>query len=105
MSMGATKPVYWTKVLLPIGISFFTFHELSYIIDVYRGVNKPMKKITDYAVYILLFPQLIAGPIIRYKEIANQIIDRKHQENIDNKLTGFFRFVIGFQKKCLLPMC
>jgi alginate O-acetyltransferase complex protein AlgI len=101
-SFGAREPIQWTSVALPIGISFFTFHELSYIIDVYRGVNKPMKRITDYAVYILLFPQLIAGPIIRYKEIANQIIDRHHQETIDNRLTGFFRFVIGLSKKVLI---
>lgn len=101
-SFGAKGPIHWTSVALPIGISFFTFHELSYIIDVYRGVNKPMKRITDYAVYILLFPQLIAGPIIRYKEIANQIIDRHHQENIDNKLTGLFRFIIGLSKKVLI---
>jgi alginate O-acetyltransferase complex protein AlgI len=101
-SIGSTSHIKWTHIALPIGISFFTFHELSYIIDVYRGVNKPMKRIADYAVYILLFPQLIAGPIIRYKEIANQIIDRQHQETIDNKLTGFFRFVIGLSKKVLI---
>lgn len=101
-NFGASGPIKWTAIALPIGISFFTFHELSYIIDVYRGVNKPMKRIIDYAVYILLFPQLIAGPIIRYKEIANQIIDRHHQETIDNKLTGFFRFVIGLSKKVLI---
>jgi alginate O-acetyltransferase complex protein AlgI len=94
--------VSWTTVVLPIGISFFTFHELSYIIDVYRGVNKPMKRLADYAVYILLFPQLIAGPIIRYKEIANQIIDRKSEETIDNKLTGMLRFIIGLSKKVLI---
>ncbi len=92
----------WTKVALPIGISFFTFHELSYIIDVYRGVNKPMKRLIDYAVYILLFPQLIAGPIIRYKEIANQIIDRKSQETNNNRLTGMLRFIIGLSKKVLI---
>ncbi len=96
------KQVGWTQVALPIGISFFTFHELSYIIDVYRGVNKPMKRLIDYAVYILLFPQLIAGPIIRYKEISNQIIDRKSQETFDNKLTGMLRFIIGLSKKVLI---
>ncbi len=100
--MGASNPVRWTHVALPIGISFFTFHELSYIIDVYRGVNRPMKRIWDYAVYILLFPQLIAGPIIRYKEISHQIIDRKAQETVDNRLLGFFRFVIGLAKKVLI---
>ncbi|CAN5603498.1 MBOAT family O-acyltransferase [soil metagenome] len=94
--------VGWTHIALPIGISFFTFHELSYIIDVYRGVNKPMKRLADYAVYILLFPQLIAGPIIRYKEIAGQILDRKSQETIDNKLTGLLRFIIGLSKKVLI---
>ncbi len=96
------KQVAWTQIALPIGISFFTFHELSYIIDVYRGVNKPMKRLVDYAVYILLFPQLIAGPIIRYKEIAHQIIDRRSQETIDNKLTGMLRFIIGLSKKVLI---
>ena len=96
------REIEWTQILLPIGISFFTFHELSYIVDVYRGVNKPMDKLRDYAVYILNFPQLIAGPIIRYNEIANQIIDRKNQEKIDNKLTGFFRFIIGLSKKVLI---
>ncbi len=102
ISLGTTSPIRWTHIALPIGISFFTFHELSYIIDVYRGVNRPMKRIWDYAVYILLFPQLIAGPIIRYKEIAHQIIDRRDQENIDNRLLGFFRFVIGLTKKVLI---
>lgn len=96
------KQVGWTQVALPIGISFFTFHELSYIIDVFRGVNKPMKRLIDYAVYILLFPQLIAGPIIRYKEISSQIIDRKNQETFDNKLTGMLRFIIGLSKKVLI---
>ena len=96
------KELGWIHVALPIGISFFTFHELSYIIDVYRGVNKPMKRLIDYAVYILLFPQLIAGPIIRYKEIAHQIIDRKSQETTDNKLTGMLRFIIGLSKKVLI---
>ena len=102
ISVGATAPIRWTKIALPIGISFFTFHELSYIIDVYRGVNKPMKRLTDYAVYILLFPQLIAGPIIRFKEIAGQILDRSYQDNMDNRLLGFFRFVIGLSKKVLI---
>ena len=102
VSLGATHPIQWTHIALPIGISFFTFHELSYIIDVYRGVNRPMKRIWDYAVYILLFPQLIAGPIIRYKEIAHQIVDRRDQETIDNRLLGLFRFVIGLAKKVLI---
>ncbi len=96
------EQISWVRVALPIGISFFTFHELSYIIDVYRGVKPPLKKITDYAVYILLFPQLVAGPIIRFNEIADQIQNRNHQINADNGLTGFFRFAIGLAKKVLI---
>ncbi len=94
--------ISFMRVALPIGISFFTFHEMSYIIDVYRGVKPPMKNIVDYSLYILFFPQLIAGPIIRFNEISDQIIDRKDQETIDNKLAGFFRFIIGLAKKVLI---
>ena len=92
----------WISVALPIGISFFTFHELSYIIDVYRGVKPPLQKISDYAVYILLFPQLVAGPIIRFSEISDQIQDRKNQLNIDSAIIGGFRFAIGLAKKVLI---
>ena len=89
-------------VALPIGISFFTFHQLSFIIDVYRGVKPPMKKISDYALYILLFPQLIAGPIIRYNEISDQIQGRDKRFNVDEVLLGFLRFTIGLAKKVLI---
>src|SRR6185369_5497387 len=87
--------ISFTRVALPIGISFFVFHELSYIIDVYRGVKPPMKNIVNYGLYIFLFPQLIAGPIIRFNEIADQINDRKFQDTIDNRLLGMLRFAIG----------
>ncbi len=92
----------FAKVALPIGISFFTFHEMSYIIDVYRKDKPPMKSLVDYSLYILFFPQLIAGPIIRFNEISDQIIDRKANENIDFKLSGFYRFIIGLSKKVLI---
>ncbi len=92
----------WIKVALPIGISFFTFQKITYTIDVYRDVHVPLKKISDYAMYILMFPQLIAGPIVRYNEIADQIEDRRRFETADNRLTGFFRFVIGLSKKVLI---
>lgn len=94
--------IEFTRVALPIGISFFTFHELSYIIDVYRGVKPPLKKITDYAVYILLFPQLIAGPIIRFNEISDEIQNRNDAIAIDNCIAGIFRFIIGLSKKVLI---
>ncbi len=90
------------RIALPIGISFFTFHQLSFIIDVYRGVKPPMKKITDYALYILIFPQLIAGPIIRYNEIADQIEGRNKKFDVDDVLAGFLRFAIGLAKKVLI---
>ncbi len=92
----------WSKVVLPIGISFITFHKMSYSFDVYRGTYQPLKSFKDYALYILLFPQLIAGPIVRYNEIADQLIDREKNETIDNKILGFFRFAIGLGKKVLI---
>lgn len=91
----------WTKVLLPIGISFFTFQSVTYVVDTYRGVNKPMEKLTDYVLYIIMFPQLIAGPIVRYNEIADQISARRRLR-WDECLQGFYRFVIGLSKKVLI---
>jgi len=90
------------EVVLPIGISFYTFESLTYVIDVYRRVHKPLKNFWHYQLYIILFPKLIAGPIIRYHEIADQITDRSAQETIDNRLAGFFRFVIGLSKKVFI---
>jgi alginate O-acetyltransferase complex protein AlgI len=96
------ESIKWTKVLLPIGISFYTFQTLTYSIDVYRGTHKPLKTPLQYLVYIMLFPQMIAGPIVRFHEIADQIENRKNLETIDNKLLGFFRFGIGLAKKVLI---
>lgn len=91
----------WTKVLLPIGISFFTFQSVTYVVDTYRGVNRPMKSLVDYVVYIIMFPQLIAGPIVRYNEIADQITARRRLR-WEECLQGFYRFVIGLSKKVLI---
>ncbi|MCO5264298.1 MAG: MBOAT family protein [Lentimicrobium sp.] len=96
------KPVEWVKVALPIGISFFSFQKMTYAVDVYRKVHAPLKKITDFALYILMFPQLIAGPIVRFNEIADQLEDRRYNETVDNRLTGFFRFALGLGKKVLI---
>ena len=85
---------------LPLGISFFTFHAISYLIDIKRGNAVVQKRLTDFALYILLFPQLIAGPIIRYKDIANQLTVRVSTG--DDFAIGFQRFVIGLGKKVLL---
>lgn len=96
------EPWEWTRVILPIGISFYTFESLTYVIDVYRKVHKPLDNFWQYQMYILLFPKLIAGPIIRYHEISDQISDRSANDTIDNKLTGFYRFGIGLAKKVLI---
>lgn len=97
-----TAPVKWTSVVLPIGISFYTFQKLSYSIDIYRGKSKRLDSIKDYLLFILLFPQLIAGPIVRYNEIAAELVDRSKNDNIDNKLLGFYRLMIGLAKKVLI---
>jgi len=94
----------WEQVVLPIGISFFTFEKLTYTIDVYRGVNKPLRSFWDFLLYIMLFPKLIAGPIVRFHEIAGQLDadQRRPFDTADEKLAGFFRFAIGLAKKVLI---
>ncbi len=94
--------IQWTKLILPIGISFYTFETLTYVVDVYRRVHKPLDNFWDYQLYIILFPKLIAGPIIRYHEISDQISDRTANETIDLKLLGLYRFIIGLSKKVLI---
>jgi D-alanyl-lipoteichoic acid acyltransferase DltB (MBOAT superfamily) len=66
-------PIEWNEVILPIGISFFTFQKLSYIIDVYRGKSRALVNVIDFALYIAMFPQLIAGPIVRFSYIRRQL--------------------------------
>lgn len=92
----------WTKVALPIGISFFTFQKISYLVDVYRGVRAPLKRFQDHALYVVLFPQLIAGPIVRFNEISEELEDRRDKINADNRLLGVFRFALGLGKKVLI---
>ena len=87
-------------VALPIGISFFTFHAISYVVDVYRRAASAQKSPVHAALYMLLFPQLIAGPIIRYREIADQLARRT--VGLEDVAEGIRRFVIGFGKKMLI---
>jgi len=100
LNIVGVNPISWINILLPIGISFYTFQTLTYSIDIYRGVHKPLDKVNDYLLYIMSFPQMIAGPIVRFNTIADQIVDRK--ETIDDKLMGFIRFSIGLAKKVLI---
>lgn len=88
------------NIALPIGISFFTFQAMSYVIDVYRGNGMVQKNPFNVALYISFFPQLIAGPIVRYQTIAEQINFRK--ENFDDFSDGVYRFMLGFVKKVLI---
>lgn len=94
--------IAWTAVALPIGISFFTFQKMSYVIDVYRKVEPPLKSFADHVLYVILFPQLIAGPIVRYNEIATELVDRRENLNADNRFLGIFRFALGLGKKVLI---
>ena len=94
--------ISWLKVVLPIGISFYTFESLTYVIDVYRGIHKPLKNFWHYQTYILLFPKLIAGPIVRYHDIADQITQREKNYTAEVKLSGFLIFCIGLAKKTIL---
>lgn len=88
------------NIALPIGISFFTFQALSYVIDVYREEVQPQKNISQLALYVSLFPQLIAGPIVRYKDISAQLTDRSHTSDCFSG--GIDRFIFGLSKKILL---
>lgn len=88
------------QLTLPIGISFFSFQALSYIIDIYRGDAEVAKTPLQACLYLMFFPQLIAGPIIRYKSIANEIAVRR--ENIDDFSDGIGRLIIGIGKKVLI---
>ena len=88
------------NVILPIGISFFTFQGMSYVIDVYRGDVPVQKNPLDLALYIALFPQLIAGPIVRYNEIADELVNRT--ESREEFERGIDRFIIGLSKKAII---
>ena len=88
------------KVVMPIGISFYTFQAMSYLVDVYRGTVQVQKNIAKLALYICLFPQLIAGPIVQYADVADQI--DKRTENFDKIVYGVKRFIVGLSKKVLL---
>jgi alginate O-acetyltransferase complex protein AlgI len=88
------------KVLLPLGISFFVFHSMSYTIDVYRGYVTATRNLIDYASYVLMFPQLVAGPIVRYSLVAKQLVLRRM--NMGIFASGISRFLAGLTKKVLI---
>lgn len=87
-------------IVLPVGVSFYTFQALSYCVDVSRGHARPARSLTDYACYVALFPQLVAGPIVRYAQVAGQLVERR--ENAGQFASGVTLFVLGVGKKVLL---
>jgi alginate O-acetyltransferase complex protein AlgI len=97
-AMGLSIPV--VNVILPIGISFYTFHGLSYVFDIYHKNVEPERNILRVALYLVLFPQLVAGPIIRYNTVADKLVDRT--ETLNDFSEGAVRFVFGLAKKILI---
>ncbi|MCI8301744.1 MAG: MBOAT family protein [Oscillospiraceae bacterium] len=85
---------------LPIGVSFYTFQTMSYTIDVYRRDAPVQRSVTAFGAYVTLFPQLIAGPIVRYRTVADQLVSR--EENLEKFTSGIRRFTVGMAKKVLL---
>src|SRR3982750_4590487 len=95
----APAAVAIATIPLPLGISFFTFHAISYVVDVYKRNAAPQRSLPPFALYILLFPQLIAGPIIRWRDIAEQLAARR--ERLADVAYGVRRFIVGLAKKVL----
>lgn len=98
LGLGSTPIV---DVALPIGISFFTFHHISYVVDVYRRSRHAQRSPVQFVTYIAMFPQLVAGPIVRYHEIAEQLADTK-RNRFDDFAMGFPRFAWGLTKKVVI---
>lgn len=100
INLWLSQKIDLINVLLPIGISFYTFQMISYVVDIYRGEVKVQKNILKLATYVSLFPQLIAGPIVRYSTIEKQLENREY--SINKFSLGVRRFVIGLGKKVLI---
>lgn len=100
ISMEGTGALGLSQIVLPIGISFFTFQAMSYVMDVYLGKARLQENVFDFALYVSLFPQLIAGPIVQYADVDLQIRDRR--ETLDLFASGIKRFCYGLGKKVLI---
>lgn len=100
LTRGGWSPIELSPVHLPIGISFFTFQALSYVVDVYRRDAKAQKNPAGVALYVALFPQLIAGPIVRYRDVASELVRRRMR--LKDFSEGVARFSIGLGKKVLI---
>ncbi|OHD66427.1 MAG: hypothetical protein A2176_06785 [Spirochaetes bacterium RBG_13_51_14] len=90
----------WKDVIFPLGISFITFHKISYLTDIYYGTAKPAESFTAYALYLAMFPKLLQGPIMRYNTISGEIVS--HAGTLDSMFQGCIRFCVGLAKKVLI---
>lgn len=102
LALAGLQPLSVLKIALPLGISFITFQKMSYLVDVYRGTTEPAERFSDYALFILFFPKLLAGPIVRYKEFVPGISDLMKNPAMEYRLSGFFRFSLGLAKKVMI---
>lgn len=100
LTLWGVSQLGWSHVVMPVGISFFTFQKLSYLVDVYKERVRPATSFSNYLLYVSLFPQLIAGPIVRYHDIAQELEAREHSAEVF--FYGMFRFCVGLAKKVLI---
>jgi len=91
--------IHW-RILFPIGISFYVFHSISYLVDIKRGHAPPARNIVDFAAFLALFPQLMAGPLLRYKDLAHQFVERRVTAEMFTE--GWLRFMLGLGKKVII---
>jgi alginate O-acetyltransferase complex protein AlgI len=100
LAIVGRQPFSFHAIALPVGISFYTFNSMSYAVDLYRGEAKPARSLIDFMAFVSLFPHLVAGPILRYQLLADQLRDRRETE--EGITRGFAYFILGFAKKILL---
>src|SRR5437660_980835 len=98
-ALGAPAAVPLLHLALPIGISFYLFESITYTVDIYRGIARPAKSFLHYALFISIFPKLIAGPIIRYTDVEEQYRDLRPQLDWERMHRGIWFFVVGLAKK------
>ena len=100
LGLGELRLDLWFRIALPLGISFYTFQSMSYTIDVYRGDARPIRNFVDFACYVSMFPQLVAGPIVRFSDVDDQLAGRTH--TWEKFARGVAFFCLGMSKKILL---
>ena len=100
LSQFGAAPLGVAGVLLPIGVSFIVFEKITYLVDIYRKTGEPSESLFDYLTYVFLFPKLLAGPIVKYHEIAGQL--KRHEVSWDNAYAGVSRFGLGLAKKVFI---